>query len=105
MDLTSPSCGIYDQSKDELVQAYRADAGVPNLKKYRQRVIGASNGTAAPYYRSAANDSYDSVAAFTQSISGKVVSNQKRSLHLAVMDKQYKRDDKMYTTLGIYSNI
>lgn len=99
-----PSVGQYDERQALKVQQ-RQDLQIPDLSLYTAKVLGKTHTKQASYYVNAGNDSYDQQFAFEASINGVTSSSKKRPLALARIDKQYGRDDVMYNTIDLKTNI
>ena len=83
----------------------RDDLKIPDLKMYTPKNLGKTSTKQANYYKAAPLDSYDPSVAFKAKINGISSSNHKKTVNSTILDKQYPRDDAMYTVDNVKNNI
>jgi hypothetical protein len=83
----------------------RDDLKIPDMKMYTPKTLGITSTKAANYYKAAPMDSYDPSVAFKAKINGISSSNHKKIVNSTILDKQYPRDDAMYTVDNVKNNI
>ena len=72
---------------------------------YTPKNLGRTFGKHGNYYSPAPNDSFDPAHAFHACIDGMTTTYQKKSVAQAVMEKSTARDERMYNTIDLKTNI
>lgn len=91
-----PVAGQYNENSIDFTFK-RDDIKIPDMKLYTPKNLGKTTTKQADYYKPAPLDSYDPSIAFKAKINGISSSAHKKVLAKTVLDKQYPRDNSMYT--------
>jgi len=99
-----PPVGTYNHDS-EFFTYQRRDLKIPNLKRYTPKDLGLTHGKHGNYYGEIPDDSFNPITAMNAAIDGKTCTKFKKTVTKADMDKYYSRDEVMYNTIDLKTNI